>query len=160
VSTYSLAEAALLAAVRASGSGAVFTEQNSSRADLTVLDRAGVTSAAVLVQGGASEFADNLGQGRGTYGKRQQRHRIAIMLIQARGQVDDGTAATALHAAHDALVGYLDTVPRLNNAASVKRAEAVEADVPRLRRDNAWIYQVVMVEVLTETQPNLVEGPH
>lgn len=159
MSTYSASETALLAAVRASGNGALFTTQNSSRADFTVLDRPGVSSAAVLIQAAPSEYADNLGQGRGTHGKRQQKHFIAVVLIQARGQTDDGAAATALHAAHDALVAYLDTVPRLNGAP-IKRAEAVSADVPRLRRDNAWIYQAVLVEVLTETTPTLIEGPH
>jgi hypothetical protein len=150
-----------LAAVRASGGGTVFTAQNSSRADFTVLDRAGVTSAAVLVQAGKSEFADNLGGGRGAHGKRQQRHRIAVILIQARGQTDDGVAAQALHTTVDTLVGYLDTYPRLNNAALVKRAEATEADIPRkLRASDAWIFQAILVEVLTETAPVLQEGPH
>lgn len=160
MSTYSISETALLAAVRASSSGGAFTAQNSARADFTVLDRAGVVSAAVLIQGGASEFGDNLGQGRGTHGKRQQRHQIAIVLFQARGQTDDGIAAVALQAARDALIAYLDTVPRLNNAAGIKRAEVIQADVPRVQQAKAWIFQAILVEVLTETAPVLVEGAH
>lgn len=161
MSTYTTTEEALLTAVRASGGGAIFTTQNSSRADFTVLDRAGVTSAAVLIQAGKSEMGDDLGGGRRAYGKRQQRHRIAVVLIQARGQTDDGTAAQALHTAADALIAYLDTYPRLNNATAVKRAELVEADIPRkLRASDAWIFQALLVEVMTETAPVLAEGAH
>jgi len=160
MSTYVPSEEALLAAVRASGNGATFTTQNSARGDFTVLDKAGVTSAAVLMQAGKSEYADNLGGGRGAHGKRQQRHQIAVILFQARGQADDGTATQALHGQKDALIAYLDTYPRLNNAAGVKRAAVVEADVPRVRQARAWIFQAILVEILTETAPVLQEGPH
>lgn len=160
MSTYVLAENALLAAVRASSSGAVFTTTNSSRGDFRVLNNQGVTTAAVLMMGGASEFADNLGGGRGTHGKRQQRHRIAIILFQARRQDNDGLNYTEQVDATDTLIAYLDTVPRLNNASSIKRAEVVEAAEPRVRRDSAWIFQAILVEVLTETAPTLAEGPH
>lgn len=157
MSTYTTTEEALLAVVRASGA---FTEQNSARADFTVLDRAGVTNAAVLIQAGPSEFGDNLGGGRGAHGKRQQRHRIAIVLLQARGQTNDGVAAVALQAARDTLIGYLDTYPRLGGASDIKRAEVVEVDVPRVRQTMTWIFQAIMVEVMTETAPALQEGPH
>lgn len=160
MSTYALAEAALLIAVRASESGATYTEINSSRGDFGVLNGTGVTRAAVLMQAGASEFADNLGGGRGAHAKRQQQHRIAVIVFQARRQDSDGAAYVALKAAADALIGYLDTLPRLNNAASVKRAQVVEASDVRRTRDRAWIYQSVLVEVLTETAPVLIEGPH
>jgi hypothetical protein len=160
MSTYATTEAALLTAVRASSASAVFTAANSSRGDFRVLNNEGVTKAAVLMQAGRSEFGDNLGQGRGTHGKRQQRHRIAVVLFQARGQADDGTSYQALQAVTDTLIAYLDTYPRLNNAASVKRAEVTESSEPRIRRDSAWIFQTVLVEVLTETAPVLAEGPH
>ena len=150
----------MLTAVQASASGAVFTTVNSSRGDFRVLNNEGVTSAAVLMQASRSEFGDNLGQGRGTHGKRQQHHRIAIVVFQARGQADDGTSYQALQVTTDALIAYLDIYPRLNNATNVKRAEVVEASEPRIRRDSAWIFQTVLVEVLTETAPVLVEGPH
>lgn len=156
MSTYATSEAALLAVVQLAG----FTDTNSSRGDFRILNNEGVTSAAVLMQASRSEFGDNLGQGRGTHGKRQQRHRIAIVVFQARGQLDDGTSYAALQATTDTLIGLLDTYPRLNNATSVKRAEASEASEPRIRRDSAWIFQSVLVEVLTETEPTLVEGPH
>jgi len=160
MSTYSTAEAALLAALRASSGGAVFTVANSSRGDFRVLNNEGVTTAAVLMQASRSEFGDNLGQGRGTQGKRQQHHRIAVVVFQARGQADDGTSYQALASVTDTLIAYLDTYPRLSNATNVKRAEVVEASEPRIRRDSAWIFQTVLVEVLTETAPVLAEGPH
>lgn len=160
MSTYATSEAALLTTVRASSNGAVFTAANSSRGDFRVLNNEGVTQAAVLMKASKSEFGDNLGQGRGTHGKRQQRHHIAIVIFQARGQADDGTSYQALQSVTDALIGYLDTYPRLNNAANVKRAEVTEDSEPRIRRDSAWIFQTVLVEVLTETAPVLVEGPH
>ena len=160
MSTYATTEAALLTAVRASSSGAVFTTANSSRGDFRVLNNDGVTQAAVLMQASRSEFGDSLGQGRGTHGKRQQKHMIAIVVFQARGQADDGTSYAALQATTDALIAYLDTYPRLGNATNVKRAEVTEASEPRIRRDSAWIFQTVLVEVLTETSPTLAEGPH
>ena len=160
MSTYATSEAALLTAVQASSAGAVFTATNSSRGHFRVLNNEGVIAAAVLIQAARSEFGDNLGQGRGTHGKRQQKHMITVVVFQARGQVDDGTSYAALQATTDALIAYLDTYPRLNNAANVKRAEVIEASEPRIRRDSVWIFQTVLVEVLTETAPTLVEGPH
>jgi hypothetical protein len=156
MSTYATAEAALLTAVQASG----FTATNSSRGNFAILNNEGVTVAAVLMQASRSEFGDNLGQGRGTHGKRQQRHRIAVVVFQARGQADDGTSYVALQATTDSLIGYLDTYPRLNNATNVKRAEVTEASEPRIRRDSAWLFQTILVEVLTETAPVTVEGSH
>lgn len=160
MSTYVPSEEALLTAVRASGNGAVFTTTNSSRGDFQVLNNQGVTTAAVLMMGGRSEFADNLGGGRGTHGKRQQRHRIAIILFQARRQDDDGATYTEQVDATDDLIAYLDTVPRLSTTSVIKRAEVVEAAEPRVRRDSAWIFQTILVEILTETAPTLLEGPH
>lgn len=160
MSTYATSEAALLTAVRASSAGAVFTATNSSRGDFSVLNNEGVTVAAVLMQNSKSEFGDNLGSGRGTHGKRQQKHNIGLVVFQARGQNNDGVTYQALATATDALIAYLDTYPRLSNATGVKRAEVVEASEPRIRRDAAWIFQVLLVEVLTETAPTLIESPH
>jgi hypothetical protein len=160
VSTYSTSEAALLTTVRAVSNGSIFTAANSSRGDFRVLNNEGVTTAAVLMQAAPSEFGDNLGQGRGTHGKRQQRHRVAVILFQARGQADDGASYVALQETRDTLIAYIDTYPRLNDAANVKRAEVIEASEPRIRRDSAWIFQSLLVEILTETAPVLAEGPH
>lgn len=157
MSTYSTSEAALLTRVRAYNSGATFTATNSSRGDFRVLNNEGVTQAAVLTQAGRSEFGDNLGQGRGSMSKRQQRHSIALILFQARGQSNDGDSYTSLCTLRDGVIGYLDTYQRLNAASGVKRAEIIEASEPRIRRDSAWIFCTVLVEVLTETAPALVE---
>lgn len=160
MSTYATSEAALLTTVRASGGGALFTEINSARGDFAVLNGTGVVSAAVVMQAGASEFGDSLGQGRGTHGKRQQRHRIGIVVFQARRQDDDGYTYVALKETVDTLIAYLDTYPRLGNAANVKRAEVTEVTDVRRVRDRAWVFQSILVEVLTETTPILAEGPH
>ncbi len=156
MATYTTAEAALLTRVRAYNAGVTFTTANSSRGDFRVLNNDGVTQAAVLMQAGKSEFGDRL-DSRGAHGKRQQRHRMAIVLFQTRGAIDDGTTYTTLGALTDALIAYLDTYPRLSNTAGVKRAEIVEASEPRIRRDSAWIFQTILVEVMTETAPVLVE---
>lgn len=156
MSTYSTTEAALLTRMRAYSSGSVFTATNSSRGDFKVLNNEGVTQACVITQAGASEFGDRL-DSRGSHGKRQQRHRIAMILFQARGQNNDGDTYTALCSLRDGLVAYLDTYQRLNSATGVKRAEIVEASEPRIRRDSAWIFCTVLMEVMTETSPALVE---
>ncbi len=156
MSTYATSEAALLAAVRASSSGAVFTTKNSSRGDFAVLNNEGVTVAAVLMQAARSEFGDRL-DSRGTQSKRQQRHRVGIVVFQARGQNNDGDTYAALASVTDALIAYLDTYQRLNNATGVKRAEIIEASEPRIQRDKAWIFRVILVEIMTETAPVLVE---
>lgn len=156
MSTYSTTEAALLTRVQAYNAGATFTARNSSRGDFNVLNNEAVTQAAVIMQAGRSEFGDRL-DSRGAMGKRQQRHRIAIVLFQARGQGNDGDTYTSLLTLTDALIAYLDTYQRLNNATSVKRAEIAEASEPRRSRDTAWIYQTILVEVMTETAPVLVE---
>jgi len=156
MSTYVVAETALLARVVAYSGGTVFTTTNSSRGDFRVLNNEGVTQGAVLLQAAASEFGDDLGGGRGAMGKRQQRHRIALILFQRRNG-SDGDNYTALATLTDTVIAYLDTYPLLNNTSSVKRAEVVSASEPRIRRSSDWIYQTVLVEVMTETAPALTE---
>jgi hypothetical protein len=157
MSTYVTAETALLTQIRSYNSGLTFTEDNSSRGDFRVLNNTAVAQAAVLMQAGRSEFGDNLGQGRGSMGKRQQRHRIGIILFQARAQNNDGVTYQSLVSLTDGLITYLDKYPLLGGATSVKRAEVVEASEPRIRRDRPWIYQSILVEVLTETAIAAVE---
>lgn len=158
MSTYTTAEAALLTRVRAYNSGATFTTNNSSRGDFRVLDRANTGQACVLMQMRDSEMADDLGQGRGSHGKRQQRHYIGAVLFQGRGQEDDGTTYQALTTLTDALIAYLDTYQRLGLGDPIKRAEVVGATVPRLSaRWSAWLFQMLTVEVVTETSPVLAE---
>lgn len=154
MSTYATSEAALLDVLRLL---ATFTQTNSSRGDFSILNNEGVTQAVVLTQARPSENGDNLGSGRGSMGKRQQRHSVAAIVFQARGQENDGVTYQALTTLTDALVAHLDRYQRLNGATSVKRAQVKEIAEPRIRRDNAWVYQTVLIEVMTETEPALVE---
>jgi hypothetical protein len=155
MSTYTATEELLLTRIRAYNSGGTFDEANSSRGKFRVLNNPGVTQAAVLMQAGRSEMADSFGGGRGAMGKRQQRHRIGIVLFQARLNSDDGDTYEALTTLTDALVAYLDTYQRLGDPT--KRVEILEVSEPRVRRDTAWLFQTVLVEALTETAPVVVE---
>ncbi len=157
MSTYATAEAALLTRVQAYSSSSVFTTTNSSRGDFQVLNNEGVSQAAVLLQAAPSEFGDNLGSGRGSMGNRQQRHRIACILFQRRAG-NDGANYTALLTLVDALIAYLDTYPALGSPSTVRRAEVVSASEPRIRRSSDWLYQTLLVEVVTETAPILTEA--
>ena len=158
MSTYATSEEALLEVIRLYNGGATFSENNSSRGSFKVLNNTGVTSAAVLMKVGGSQYADNLGGGRGAHGKRQQRHRIGIVVFQARRQDDDGITYGDLTALTDALIGHIDRYQRLNNAANVKRAQVIEDTETRVQQTNAWMFQTVLVQVDTETTPSLVEG--
>lgn len=157
MSTYAAAEAALAAVVRLLDSGNVFNADNCRQGDYRALDAQGAVYACVLTKAGRSEHGDNLGNGRGAHGKRQQRHRIGVLLFRKRRQDADGEAYTDLTAQADAVVGLLDTYPRLNNTSGVKRAEVVESGEVRVRRDSPWIFLPLLVEVLTETEPTLAE---
>lgn len=157
MSTYATSEAALLTLIRAWGGSPAFTTNNSSRGGFKVLNNQNVSQAVVLMQARASENGDDLGAGRGTQGKRQQRHSIGMIVFQSRGAVDDEVSYTSLTTLTDALVAYLDTYQKLNSAANVKRAQVREIGEVRVQRDKAWIYQAVLVEVLTETAPVVVD---
>jgi hypothetical protein len=158
--TYATTEAALLTLVQAYSSGSVFDDSNSSRGNFQVLDGQGVRQAAVLMMAGRSEYGDDLGNGRGSHGKRQQRHRIGVIVFVERGQDGDGTTYTALATLTDGLAGYIETYPRLNNAANVKRAEIVEVTEPNIRRLTSHMYQTIIVEVLCETSSGWLESAH
>jgi hypothetical protein len=160
MSTYAASEQALLDTIRLYNGGATFTENNSSRGAFRVLNNSGVTSAVVLIKAAPSEYGDNLGSGRGTHNKRQQRHRIGIVVFQARRQDDDDTIYAALTTLTDALIGHLDRYQRLNNATSVKRAQVTGDTEVRVQQSNAWVFQTILVQVDTETAPSLVEGAH
>ncbi len=153
MSTYSTTEAALLQTLQDYG----FDDLSSSRGDFSILNNKGVARAVVLMQARPSEFAFDLGGGRASHGKRQQRHVIACVIFQARGQNNDGVSYVALTELTDALIAYLDKYPLLGAAANVKRADVGEATEPRIRRDKAWIYQTVFVSVDTETTIEAVE---
>lgn len=156
MSTYSTAEQAALAVVR---NVTTFTEANSTRGDFRAIDAKGTSWAAVLLMAGPSEMGDNLGNGRGTHGRRQQRHRIGVIILHERQQAPqgDGAVMTELLAMTDQVVALFDTYPRLNGATSVKRAEVDRVTEPRIRRDMPWVYQTILLTVLTETEPAITE---
>lgn len=159
MSTYAVTEAAALEIVRMLSA---FDENNSSRGDFRALDAKGTDWAAVLLMAASSEFGDNLGNGRGSHGKRQQRHRIGIAVFRKRGQAQggDGDVYTELTELTDSLVALFDTYPRLNGADNVKRVEIDRVTEPRIRRDSPWIYQTILLEAMTETSPTLTETMH
>lgn len=161
MSTYAASEAALAAVIRLLDSGNVFDADNCTQGDYDALDARGKDYGCVLTKAGRSEYGDNLGNGRGAHGKRQQRHRIGVLLFRKRKQAKDGDGAAYadLTTQADAVVALLDTYPRLNGASGVKRAEVVESGEVRTRRDSPWIFLPLLVEVLTETEPTLVETP-
>lgn len=154
MSTYATTEQALLTLLVSYG----YSAQHAARGDFSILNNAGVTQAVVLLQARPSVFAFDLGEGRGSHGKRQQRHWIALIVYQARGQNNDGVTYTALAGQTDGIIVHLDKYPLLNSAANVKRAEVVEASEPRIRRDKPWIYQMLLLEVTTETAIAAVES--
>jgi len=157
MSVYANAEQALLNAVRMLDGGRIYGETNSKRGDFGVLNSAAATCAAVVIRGGRSEYADSLSGGRGAHGARQERHRIAVVVFQSRGQSSDEYAYVLLADQVDALVNHLNTMPRLNNAP-IKRAQVVEVSDIRRVRDSAWIYQSILVQVDAETKPVTTEG--
>lgn len=159
MSTYTTAAAGLLALLHAYDSGAVFASDNAKIDDFTALDAQGRDVAAVIAQAAASQFGDNLGQGRGTHGKRQQQHHLVVALYVKRLTDNDGVTAAALHTLTDGVIAWLDTYPRLNNASGVKRAEVTEASDVILSRSSPHALITLAVEVLTETAPVLVESP-
>lgn len=158
MSTYSTSEAALLTRIRAMDGGGSYDTGNSSRGDYRVFDAPGRQLACVVVRAGRSLMGDRMENGRGSHGKRQQRHRIAAIVAQKRGQLSDEAAYTALMDAIDALIAWVDTYPRLGNVTDVKRAEAVEVSEPRRNQTSTHIYASILFDVYTETEPVLTES--
>lgn len=156
MSTYATTEQAALELLRTVDQ---FDEANTSRGDFRALDAKGTNWAAVLLMAGPSEMGDNLGNGRGTHGRRQQRHRIGLAIFRKRGQAPEGDGAlyVELTEVTDTVVALFDTYPRLNGAARVKRVEIDRVTEPRIRRDSPWIYQTILLDAMTETEPTLTE---
>lgn len=160
MSTYTIAEAALHARILAFPGPPTFDGATCTRGDFRALDARGADVACVLMQAGRSELGDTLDGGRGTHGKRQQRHRIGATLFVKRGTGagGDGAAYVALTALTDALCAHLDRYPRLGGAPGVKRAQVVELGDVRARDARPHLWQTLLIEVLTETAPDLMEG--
>lgn len=156
MSTYATSEAALLALIHAAPSG-LFDTANCTRGDFGALDAKGADVACVLMQAGRSECGRNLDGN--SHGKRQQRHQIGVTVFAKRKQGAGGDSAPYLLLTEtvDALCAWLDTYPRLNGASGVLRAGVTELGDVRFREGRPWIWQTLLVSVLTETEPVLVE---
>lgn len=153
MSTYATSEQALLDTIRLMPE---YTSTNSSRGDFGVWDAAGSSVGVVVIKGGRSQMGDRLEGGRATHGKRQQRHRIAVVVGLKRGQANDSTAYVTLIAATEAIIAHLDRYQRLQ--ATVKRAEASEATEVQRRRDNPFIFCTILVDIMTETENSYASG--
>lgn len=162
--SYTTAEAALLTLVRAYEGGAVFTAANSSRGDFSATDAPGYRQYAVVMMAGESDYGDAL-FGRGAHGKRQQRHRMSVLLFQARqqGLGGDGAAYSALLTLTDGVAAWLERYPRLDGASGVKRAEIVRIGKVRTTQTPAGapgphLLQPILLDVLCETEPAQAES--
>lgn len=150
MSTYSEAEAGLLAVVRGLAS-AFFVEQNSSRGDFRVRD-ASTTASAVVTQREDSRLADTGANGRGSHGRRQHQHRMRVTLLYKRGaaQGGDGVAYEAAQALADELAAHIERYPLLGGVASVRRAQVVSMSPVRVSEDGAHMLKWLDVDVSSE----------
>lgn len=151
MSTYSAAEAGLLAVVRSYDGGAAFAQANSSRGDFRVRD-ATPTASAVVTQREPSLLSDRGADGRGSHGRQQHQHRMRVTLLYKRGtgQGGDGVAYEAIQSLADALSAHLGRYPLLGGVSSVRRAEVVSLSPVRISEDGAHMLKWVDVDVASE----------
>lgn len=123
MSTYLIAEAAVLAVCRASSGGTLFTATNSSRDNWEIIDNASSPYGLVVEMGGETIEGDNL-DGRGTQGTIQERHLITVTVSIKVGTQAQGieTIASLLKATVETLKNYIRTKDRLGVYAPVSRA--------------------------------------
>ncbi len=157
MSTYSEAEAGLLAVVR-SFAAASFTAQNSSRGDFRVRD-APTTASAVVTQREPSLLADTGPGGRGSHGRRQHQHRMRVTLLYKRGagQGGDGAAYEATQTLADELAAHIERYPLLGGVASVRRAQVVSMSPVRVSEDGAHMLKWIDVDVASEAAADPAE---
>ena len=132
MSTYGVAEAALLTLVRAYAAGAVFTTANSAVDDWVMLDAPGTTVAAVLEMAGDTREDIVTQGGYGVYAEYQEEHQIGVWLCVKReqGLGGDGAAKAALKTLTDAFRDYARPFRRLNNATGVRQALMTTTTAP------------------------------
>ena len=163
MSTYSSAEAALLALVRAYSGGAVFNATNSIADDWTVLDAQGTTVAAVLEMAGDTIEAVTVQGEYGDYGAFQEVHQIGVWLCVKRGQGlgGDGAAKADCKTLTDAFRDYARPYRRLNGA--VRSAKMIRTSAPayisptRNVSDATHVAQMITFEVSCESDAPAVE---
>lgn len=128
MSTYTVAEAALLTLVRAYSGGTVFTTTNSSADDWRVLDATSTESAAVLEMAGPTVEGvltyQRHAQSYGADAEYQETHQIGVWICVKRstGVGGDGAVKATLKALTEAVKDYLRPYRRLNAAANVRAA--------------------------------------
>lgn len=124
MSQYTAIEAAAEALVLSYNDGETFTAENTARGDWRVLGKPGNGVACVLSMAEPSEQGDRM-EGHGAHGQRMERHavHIGVYVRIGSGIGGPGVAYETLTALTDALDTHLRRYPRLNNTATVERAE-------------------------------------
>lgn len=151
MTTYSATEQALTALLETQFSPC-------SRGDTRVLDTPGADYALIVIQGGESEYGEDL-EGEGSQGEDMARHRISVIVAYKRSQRADGETYLAIQALTDQVVDLLNRYPRLNNASGVKHCEVRRVRTVTIRRDSPHLIQVIDTDILTIDYPVLEETP-
>lgn len=166
MSTYLVAEAALLAVCRAydPGSGAVFGPANSSVDDWTVLDSTTSDEALIVEMGGESIEGDVIDR-RGSQGMVQERHQLAVTLAIKVGTGEQGPSAIVgrLKARTESLKDWLRRCDRLGvygvvAMARPARTSAVVWRAPRPSAAPTHAVQTITVLVYCESEYTGEEG--
>jgi len=159
VSTYPIAESALLTLIRAYSGGTVFDEANSSVDNWLVLDANGTEVAAVLEMAGPTTEAVIDGDSYGVYGEYQETHTIGLWLCQKRGTGDggDGAVKAVLKALTEGMKDHLRPYRRLDSAPSVRSMRLMRTTEPAYIsptdkvEDATHVAQQIVVQVLCES---------
>jgi hypothetical protein len=159
MSTYPVAEAALLTLIRAYSSGAVFTTANSAADDWIVLDANGTEVAAVIEMAGLTTEAVVDAEEYGVYGKYQETHTIGLWVCKKRGTGagGDGAMKQQVKALTEALKDYLRPYRRLSGAAGVRSMRITRTGEPAYIspsdkvEDATHVAQQITIQVLCES---------
>ena len=152
MTTYSATEIAVASLIEDRGLGIV------SRADFRILDTPGTDSAFVVIQGGDSEYGENL-EDEGSHGEDMARHRISVIVAQKRSQQADGVSYAAIQALTDSAVDLFNRYPRLNNSDGIKHCDVQRVRQVLIRRDSPHLLQIIDLDILTIDYPVLEETP-
>jgi len=152
MTTYSATEIAVAALLEQQLSALV------SRADFRILDTPGFDSAFVLIQGGDSQYGEDLGD-EGSHGEDMARHRISVIVARKRSQNADGVSYVAIQSLTDSAVDLFTRYPRLNNSDGIKHCEVQRVRPVLIRRDSPHLLQIIDLDILTTDEPFLMETP-
>lgn len=166
MSTYLIAEAAVLTVCRAVGSGTIFTATNSSRNDFVVV-QSGEPYALVVSMGGDTEEGDDLrppgiSGRRGSQGCYQERHQILLTIYAAVGTGAAGFAAqtAALQQVVEDVKDYIRAHDRLGGVVSFARPMRTSRIRELVMKDRGatHLVQEVVLLVLCESEYPASEG--